>query len=185
MLVHYKKEHDLFKEEYEIKLTDFEARVIFDRLRTYYKFKQQLNFFGYRQSGRCSMWNITVSHNPSLGVLVHEVAHALQMKNGFRQKHKKWHTKKMWKIMERVFRIVNKNKDEWLEKARAKLKQKAETKKRREQKQKEIKEYRKTPEYKLQVIRQRIKSWETKQRRAETYLKKLRRREKILLRKVK
>jgi hypothetical protein len=42
-----------------------------------------------------------------------------------------------------------------------------------------------SPEYKLGQIQERIKVWQTKQKRAETALKKLRRRENIYIKKLK
>ena len=81
-------------------------------------------------------------------------------------------------------KYANKNKIEWVAKADNKVEQRMQTIERREQKSKEHEELKKTPQYKLEIVRNKIKAWETRKKRAETYLKKLGRREKLLLHKL-
>ena len=174
---YYSKEHENFKEAYEIKLSDFEATTIFSKLQAHYKLPQALTFRGAVLRGNCGRWEIKIPHNTCLGLLVHEIAHAIQLKKGW-EKGQKWHTKRHTSIMKKVLKFVNHNKDRWISTAKAKEEQKNETYWKQKDKEEKFKEFKKTPEYKLQIIRQRIKQWESKKKRAESYLKKLYRKKK-------
>lgn len=174
---YYDTEAKVFKEEDALKLTDFEAEVLFQKLKSHYKFGQHLRF-RYGIGGRCRTWEIVLCHEPSLLILVHEVAHAIQLKNG-KQSNQKWHTKKHMNIMRRVFRYADGKMSKWIADATVQSEKREQTIIRQEHRQKVFEEFKKTPEYRLEQINLSINKWESKKRRAENMLKKLNRRRKI------
>ena len=174
MIQYYAKEREIFKDAYDADLTDFELRAVFERLKSHYKFRQYLVFKGTSFRGHCTHWEIRLPHDTSLGLLVHEVAHAIQFKKlHLGDKPKKWHTKKHTSIMRRILKYINGKGEVWISKANLKAEQRIQTVEKQELKAKALVEFKKTPDYKLQVIDKRIKQWETKKKRAESYLKKL------------
>jgi hypothetical protein len=190
-LAYYQNEREVFKQEYEMKLTDSEAVFICQKLAKKYKLSQRLEFFGNRQSGSCSPVRIRLSHNPSIAIISHEVAHAIQYmkfkkKYGYilgnpNLKKQRWHTKRHFRIMRKICDYVNKNVDQWRterkernERNRIGFERKLKLEKRRMQE-------RKTPQFKLIKIQELIKKWEGKKRRAENKLKKLQKGEKIYM----
>jgi hypothetical protein len=75
--------------------------------------------------------------------------------------------------MRRILKYINEKGEVWISKANLKAEQRIQTVEKQELKAKALVEFKKTPDYKLQVIDKRIKQWETKKKRAESYLKKL------------
>lgn len=178
MLKSYRKEWNEFKTEYETKLSDYEAQYVFERLVRHYHFSRQLIFRGYRQSGNQNPFSIRVSHSPSVGLLAHEVSHAIDKKRRI-----KVHTKHQRALMRRVCEFIMMRLEDYrqkIEKHEIEKRQRAETKAEK-QKQEEI--YKKSPEGRLEVLRAREKRVVTKLKRTETQLKKVRRRIKIWERK--
>jgi hypothetical protein len=159
MLKYYADEEEVFRQEREMKISDAEAGLVYQKLVKKYKLPQRLEFYGNQQSGSCSVCRIRLSHNPSIATLSHEVAHAIQYKkfknkygyingNPNLKKHR-WHTKKHQRIMRKVCDYINKNIDQWRiqrqEKQRrriAKFTERIECKQRRQ-------ENKKKPEFKL------------------------------------
>jgi len=93
-LAFYMKERQLYPKAYEIKVNDNIAEILVKKLfRHFYKIKaedcKKIRFYGNRGSGSYGWWNIRLSHNPSIGLICHEVAH---------RKFKR-HTKKMMKFI--------------------------------------------------------------------------------------
>ena len=102
-LVFYNKERQVFKDAYTIKLSDSEAVKIAKKLTRHFKLKfGSVRFYGNSQSGRCSWWTaeLRLSHNPSLGLVCHEVAHLGE----------KRHSKKLMKLMGKLIRYCEKMK---------------------------------------------------------------------------
>jgi hypothetical protein len=159
MLKYYADEEEVFRQEREMKISDAEAGLVYQKLAKKYKLSQRLEFYGNQQSGSCSVCRVRLSHNPSIATLSHEVAHAIQYKkfknkygyingNPNLKKHR-WHTKKHQRIMRKVCDYINKNIDQWRiqrqEKQRrriAKFTERIECKQRRQ-------ENKKKPEFKL------------------------------------
>jgi len=179
---YYDNEKKIFKDEYVLKLSDFETGVVFQKLKSHYKFQQFLKFRN-GGGGRCRTWEIIIPHGTSLGLLAHEIAHAVQIKKG-KQPNQKWHTKKHTSIMKRILKIANNKKDEWISNAEIQVDKKHGVIMRQEQKQREFEQYKKTPQFKLENISKSIKRWESKKKRAENVLRKLNRRKKIWEKKV-
>jgi len=191
MLKYYADERELFRKEREMKILDAEAVSIYEKLAGKYKLSQKLEFYGNRQSGSCSVFRIRLSHNPSIAILSHEVAHAIQYKK-FKKKYgyingnpnlkkHKWHTKKHSRIVRRICDYINKNIDQWrLQQQERKNRRIAKFYDRIEHEQQQ-QENKKKPEFKLIKIRELIKKWEGKRKRADNKLKKLQKREKICL----
>jgi hypothetical protein len=176
-LKYYSDEHENFRGAYEKILSDDEARTIYERMKSHYKLQQQLTFRGAVFRGHCTRWEVRIPHESPLGLLVHEVAHGIQLKRG---KPARWHTKRHASIMRRVLKFVERNMDAWLLVANKKYERKTLSMERREHKMKELEIFKKTPQYKLQVVEKRIRQWQAKKKRAETYLKKLERKRKRL-----
>ena len=86
---YYNDERRIFAEAYGIRLTDEEAKKILKKLNTHYSKEMKKNypfqyipllparikFRGHRGSGNYYNGRITLSHNPSMGLLLHEFAH--------------------------------------------------------------------------------------------------------------
>jgi len=96
-LVFYLKERQLYPKAFQTKIDDDVAKILVKKLfRHFYKIEakgcKKIRFYGNRGSGNYGWWNITLSHNPSIGLICHEVAH---------RKFKK-HTKRMMKFIGRL-----------------------------------------------------------------------------------
>jgi hypothetical protein len=190
-LAYYQNERDVFMQEYGINLTDSEAVFICQKLAKKYKLLQRLEFFGNRQSGACSPARIRLSHNPSIAIISHEVAHAIQYmkfkkKYGYingnpNLKKQRWHTKRHSKIMRKICDYINKNVDQWRIERKERSERECTRFERRLKWERQLEREKKTPEYKLERVRKSIKIWEGKRRRAENRLKKLQKREKIYM----
>lgn len=188
-LAYYLKEQVAFEKEYENKLSDGEAEMVFGKLARKYKLSQRLEFFGNRQSGSCSPARIRLSHNPSIAILSHEVAHAIQYvkfkkKYGYvfgnpNLKRQRWHTKQHQRIMHKVCDYISKNIDQWKSQRQDKQKRRIAKFNERIESEQQHQESKRKPEFKLIKIRELIKIWEGKRKRAENKLKKLQKREKV------
>lgn len=163
-------------ENYTKRVTDNQARYIFKRLKARYRIRQQLEFTD-RVRGNCSSWRIRLEHKPEIGVIAHEIAHAIQFKK--RKYGEKWHTKKHKKIMDRVYKTIETNLETWVAMADKKKERRETAIKNKQEKQQEAKEKRQETPYKLQKTLALIKKWETKKKRSENALKKLNRRRKL------
>jgi valyl-tRNA synthetase len=81
--------------------------------------------------------------------------------------------------MKRVMRYSSGHCDSWIASEGKKTERMMQTIERHEKKAEELKYFKKTPEYKLQRTVAKIKQWESKKKRAESYLKKLYRRKRL------
>ena len=97
---YYEKERQRFSGEYSIKLNDDDIKQVFELLKDHYKIRHELTIGGRKGYGRCTHRRIRVAHESSIGMLAHEVAHAIQMKQ--RRPSERWHTQRHATIMERV-----------------------------------------------------------------------------------
>ena len=97
-LAFYLKERELYPEAFETKVDDRTAELLVKKLyRHFYDvrsdFTPPVRFYGNRQSGKYySVGFIRLCHNPSIGLICHEVAH---------RKFKR-HNKKMLKFMKKL-----------------------------------------------------------------------------------
>jgi hypothetical protein len=193
MLKYYADEEEVFRQEREMKISDAEAVSIYEKLAGKYKLPQKLEFYGNRQSGACSPYRIRLSHNPSIAIISHEVAHAIQYKkfkkkygyiNGnpnLKRKRIRWHTKKHSRIMRKVCDYIDKNIDQWRLQRQERQRRKMAKFYARIEIQQQRQEDKKKSEFKLIKIRELIKKWDSKRERAENRLKKLQKREKYIL----
>ncbi len=172
---HYEREQAQFSKAYETKLPDSLALYVYGRLQGHYHFRQRLDFHGYRQSGRCRNYEIVLSHQPSVGILAHEIAHALHRMK-YRGVEKKHHTKKFLRLMHRVLDYYWAHEEEYKAAYDAQVQRSTETLKARIEREKNQAAYQRTPEFKLQKLQAQRKRWETKLKRAQTAIKRLNRR---------
>ena len=105
-------ERAALKEAYATVLDDTEMYYVFDRVQAHYGFWQRLKVYGYRGGGSCSEYRILLSHHSTVGVMAHEVAHAIQYQHGH-EKGKGWHTKKHLAITREVSELILSHLPEW------------------------------------------------------------------------
>jgi NADH pyrophosphatase NudC (nudix superfamily) len=101
---YYEKERRRFSREYSIKLNDDEIKHVFELLKNHYHIPHELTISGRKGYGRCTHRRIRVAHESSIGMLAHEVAHAIQMKQ--KRPSERWHTQRHATIMKRVCRHI-------------------------------------------------------------------------------
>ena len=112
-LKYYEKEEDAYCKAYGFKLTDDLARLVVRKLCLHFMKLHEseicgcalrnpkVKFFGHRQSGYASYrGRICLSHNPSLGLVCHEVAHLVHRYNSKSTRHTK-------KLMRTVGRLID------------------------------------------------------------------------------
>jgi len=109
----YEKEREIFKEEFNTFLSDEEAVVIISKLARHFKLWRitntivpayRIKFYGTKQRASVGYNDrvIRIPHNPSLGLIIHELAHIVHGK-----KYDKWsHDKKLLKIMEKMLNYI-------------------------------------------------------------------------------
>ncbi len=95
-LAFYEEEHKLFPEAYSTKVSDAEAEKIVRKLLRHFGFSVtarnvHVRFYGNRQTGACG-WDIRLSHNPTVGLVCHEVSHKFHTR----------HDKKLTRWMKRM-----------------------------------------------------------------------------------
>jgi hypothetical protein len=183
-LTYYLNEKEVHGKNGAIELSNTEAKYVFKKLKTHYKFNHVLEFWGNNGGGRCSRWTVRVSNNPTMKTIVHEVAHAIQMKKRgiiASPKREKWHTKKHMKIMARIYKYAMPKLDVWRAMAKKKNEMHFDSIRKREENKKEFESLKNTNEFKLQQLDKRIRKWESKRKRAENALKRLNKRKLRLL----
>lgn len=176
-LKYYDKERETFKAQYENKLSNTEATHIYKRLASRYKLRQRLCVTTRSWGGNCSRYRIKVCNKPPVAILAHEIAHAIHWKT--RQSGERWHCKRHETIMRRVLRVIETNLIDWKEMANKQSERRAESFEHRLQQKAAKVDYSNSTEGKLERTLAGMKRWKTKQRRAETALKKLNRRKKL------
>ena len=105
-LAFYQKERQLFPKAFETKVTDHEAVLLVRKLLRHFGRKglascEIIRFYGNRQSGSAG-WRLRLSHNPSIGLICHEVAHRFEHN----------HNKKMMRWIQRMIHYCEKKR--WL-----------------------------------------------------------------------
>jgi hypothetical protein len=173
-LKYYSEEHKVFPEAYEEKISEATADLYFNRLRKHYKFPQRLEFGG-RRAGTCSSYMVRLHRRDiSVGILAHEVAHALQYKKRNQGKEiGKWHTKMHRNLMRKVIAYINAHKNKWVERQKLKNDRSLKSWENKVKREQERAEYKKTYDYKLSKLRQREKKLTSRAKRINTLLKKV------------
>jgi len=101
-LTFYLREHQLFPKAFETKIEDHQATLIVRKLLRHFGKKYaakslRVRFRGNKQSGAVG-WGIRLSHNPSIGLICHEVAHIFHRR----------HDKKLMRVMGRMIAYCEK-----------------------------------------------------------------------------
>lgn len=87
---YYAEERRTFKEAYATHVTDDEALLILRKLYRHYKIpkrawdKIRIKFWGHHDSGSARGYRIRLSHNPTIGLIIHEFVHCGRDWNVFR-----------------------------------------------------------------------------------------------------
>ena len=104
----YHDEQGKFREAYNRNISGKEVEIVFSKLKRHYKLSQWLRFNGSTRGhfrGHC----IDVPYNTSIGLLCHEVSHAIDSK-----KRRTKHDKRLMRILGRVVNYCKK-KNYWEE----------------------------------------------------------------------
>lgn len=192
-LKYYLNEKLVFPEAYNRKMTDIETIYIFKKLKTKYKLRQTLTLTN-KVCGNCGRYEMKLQHEPTIGIMAHEVAHGIQYKRYEQFNGKKWHCNKHKRLMAKVLKVIEKNFNSWRDMANKKANRKEESLQKKElrkqmqktvtkERRKALKELKAKPEYKLMKLRQKMKAWEIKRKRAEKNLAKLKLKEKYMIKK--
>lgn len=92
----YSKESAKFSDSHEIKLTKRETEKIAHKIARHFKFRCPTVWFNTRTNGHAYYRDIEVPKNqPSLYILIHELAHVMDAKKRGTSKH----DKKLWRIL--------------------------------------------------------------------------------------
>lgn len=174
-LIYYRKEGEEFGSLEENKLTDAEAVYAFKRLRAHYKLQHRLEFFGHRGGGHCGSFTVTLSHQPSVRLLAHEVAHAIQVKKG-KLRGARWHTKKHRSIMNRVWKYITLRLDDWKKQVSKNSEREVQSSISKAERQRQTEALKKTPAWKVEHLQALEKKAVSRVKRATTHLNKIRRR---------
>lgn len=177
-LKYYTREQQLFSAEYATKLDDEEATYVFERLRGHYHFSQWLEIGGGRGSGHCNSWRIRVSHEPSIGLMAHEVAHAIHIRGD----GEKFHTKRHTRIMRRVCKYVMIRLPAWREFLRRKEAVCEARTHARQLRLQQAAQHKNSIRGRLEHLGEQEKKWTRRQKLAETKLRKIRQKIKRLQR---
>ncbi len=87
------------REAYDKKISNEEARMVFKKLCRHYKLRWvNVYFNGRRHGGIAGGGRIEVKHNPSFGLICHEIGHIIDE----RKRGKSRHDKKLMRILGRV-----------------------------------------------------------------------------------
>ena len=167
-LKYYADEKILYPEEYSELLDTNITKYFYERLKTRYKFSQELRFSN-RGNPRCSLWRIKLPYSCPIGALAHEVAHAIQYRK--RTAGQRFHTKKHKSIMKRVIQVINNNKEQWKTALNSKQDKRIETQHKQLIRKKELEMLKKTPQYKIEQLNRRKKNLERKLKALTTRIK--------------
>ena len=178
-LVYYKEEREQFKDAFATQLDCATAAYIFERLKTRYGLKQRLLWHGRRGGGSCSYWRIRLGRPTNVGTLMHELAHAIQLKKGKTDKER-WHTKKHRAIMARLIKVMNTERlQEWQANVKTKQARTQTARQRSIARKAALVAEKNTALYKLRALKALELKWSRQARAATNRLRKLQRRIKI------
>ena len=93
----------------KLKLSEKAAVSITRKLSRHFKFPEpEIYFYGNLNSGYASQYEnrIKVAHEPTLGVLIHELAHRFTIEKGL--VNEKFHTKKLMRVVKRFAKYIMK-----------------------------------------------------------------------------
>jgi len=174
-LKYYQEEDKHFPEEWKVMYNQNDLELFFRKLKQRYKFNHELKFYGTIQRGKCSLYRISIPNRCSIGLLIHEIGHAIQYKQDHYvyKKGKRFHSKKHLNIMKKVFEHWSSNREEWIKAEEHKSRNKIQTEENKTQRQQAKKDLKKTNEYKVNHLQQRKKRLMTKKKRLETIIKKI------------
>lgn len=165
------KERQHFSENNNLHVTNKHAILIAKKLAKHFKlYDRPINFYGHNDNARISTWRMTLSNNPSVHCVCHEICHALCWKK-FKGEDIRHGTKK-WIRQLAIVENYCKKKNYWLDTFEKKKQQQHIA----YEKKLERQAYKKTKEYELECVKKKIKQWQNKVKRAENRLKKLNRR---------
>ena len=86
---YYSDERKIYRGPYQMFLNDVDVPIILRKLCNHYRVRfPRIRFRGHSDSGSASMREIRLSHNPSMGLIIHEFGHLVQTQSEF--------FKKMW-----------------------------------------------------------------------------------------
>ena len=169
----YLEEDQMYHSLREEKVSNEHAERISRKIARHFKLDMRvINFRGQHDRGRAWRFGIvTVSNNPSLLVVAHELNHFLIWKK-YPDKKVNHGSKRWQRSLVRIIQYCE-NKNWWREEEQRLQEKHQQSEERKIKKE----EYKKTPSYKLEQIQKAIKRWESKKKRAENTLKRLYRRE--------
>jgi hypothetical protein len=73
---YYEEERQLYSDAYNIQVSDKKGLIIVHKLCKHYKiFVPKIKYWGYRDGGTAYSGLIRLSHNPSIGLIMHEFSH--------------------------------------------------------------------------------------------------------------
>jgi len=87
---YYREEERLYKDAYDLKMRDEDVELILKKIYRHFKIDStyipDVKFWGHRQTGSASKGKclLRISHNPSMGLLIHEIGHLIQHRSFFR-----------------------------------------------------------------------------------------------------
>jgi hypothetical protein len=90
----YAKEMKMYEKEYGMKVSDKQAELIIRKLSRHFKISRpRVRFYGTRQSGMSyNGWSnsIRISHNPSVALVIHELAHTYNSQRHINHYHNRF-----------------------------------------------------------------------------------------------
>lgn len=166
----YAEERKRFPEAFQRKVADKHVQLIVNKLVRHFKISNHtvgVDFYGNR-AGHAYYRYLTLPHNPSFGLICHELAHILHMRKHGKSRHNK-------KLMQIIKRLVNycKKKGYW----------QAEIQRRNKPKPKPTKLH--VLQKKLAKEQKAVKRISTRIKRLKTYLKKHQKRERYYQKQIK
>jgi len=77
---YYREERNTYRQAYDLYLTNEEAVLIVKKICRHYKSAgfPDIKFWGTRDSGSMGYGQLRISNNPSIGLIIHELGHALK-----------------------------------------------------------------------------------------------------------
>jgi hypothetical protein len=162
---YYRKERQEITENK--RLTEAEAEIVVKKLTRHFKLGEvDLDFTSGNRYSRGGRWKITINLNQlDFHTICHELAHTYQLKRlGFKSGDR-WHTKKHLRIVKRMMHYCQKK--NWFEQE---LNKRLTPKPLKPELTKE-----ELKQQKIQRTKDNIRAWESKLKRAENRLKKLKR----------
>ena len=174
-LIYYRTERDNFPQAYAEILSDSKAEMFFGKLQSHYKIRHYITFGG-RRLGVCNQNSIKLKRGQaSVGILAHEVAHAIQFKkfNYTIPKGTRFHTKQHTNIMRKVIEFIDNHKANWVEVADKKHQKWIDGQMNKIKKNEELKHLKTTDEYKLNKALNKQARLLSKEKRISNLLKKI------------